>query len=495
MKRIILTVTALLLCLLCACSSREDCQHVPGPAATCTEAQVCTLCGAELVPALGHSGATADCEAGTFCTRCGEQLAPGAAHTPGPAATCTEPQTCTVCGKVLADATAHVPSGEPSCTEDVVCTLCGEVLTPAAHEPGAEATCIDDQLCLRCGAVLTPALGHEAAPDTAELAPTLCARCGVTMALPEGADPSAYVDETVSGAHYHNTLDAYYSGSVLVCGDYALEYFSMDESGSSGWAQAVNGFAAQHPDIRVSALLVPKSCAYNAPAGYENQADNQAAFIDATYAMLDDGVVAVDAASLMTAHGGEYLYYRTDHHWTSLGAYYASAAYCRALGIAPRPLGSYETSVQTGYVGSLYSFCAAPQPCLQENPDYTVCHLPQASYAMTYDNGGGAIEGQMLNTGSSAYASAFLGGDNALTHITTDNATGRRLLVFKESYGNAFVPFMADYFDEIVVVDIRQDAFAVSDLIAAYGITDALIINNVQASTSLLSNLTAQLTS
>lgn len=114
---------------------------------------------------------------------------------------------------------------------------------------------------------------------------------------------------------------------------------------------------------------------------------------------------------------------------------------------------------------------------------------------MTYDNGSGPVSGDALNTETNAYASAFLGGDNALTDIKTNNETGRRLLVFKESYGNAFVPFMIDYYDEIVVVDIRSNTQSTASLIEQYGITDALVINNVQASTSLLSELSAQLLS
>lgn len=494
MKRFFLPLLTLLLCFLCACGEEPAHTHTPGPEATCTEPQICTECGETLTPALGHESFTDNCETGTFCSRCGTQLSEGTAHTPGPEATCQSPQTCTVCGKVLSEAIDHIPSGEASCVEDVVCTVCGEILTPAGHDPGPEATCIDDQICLRCGDVLAPALGHEAAPVTAELAPEVCARCGVTMALPEGSS-EGYIDETVSGAHYHNNLDAYYSGNVLVCGDYALEYFSMDETGSSAWADAVNNFADKYPDLNVSALLIPKSCAYNAPSGYDNQLSNQTAFISSTYGMLRDSIVAVDAASLMTEHSGEYLYYRTDHHWTSLGAYYASVAYCRANGIVPRQLGSYETTVQTGYVGSLYSFCAAPPDCLLANPDYTVCHLPLSTYTMTYDNGSGPVSGDALNTETNAYASAFLGGDNALTDIKTNNETGRRLLVFKESYGNAFVPFMIDYYDEIVVVDIRSNTQSTASLIEQYGITDALVINNVQASTSLLSELSAQLLS
>ena len=376
----------------------------------------------------------------------------------------------------------------------LLCACGGEPAAVCEHVPGPAATCETAQTCTKCGEVLAPALGHEEVLEDCE-AGSHCARCGVTMALPAGADPSACIDETVRDAHYHNNIEAYYSGNVLVCGDYALEYFSMDPTGSPAWADAVNGFADRYQGLHVSALLVPKSCAYHAPAGYENQAENQRAFISSTYALLRDGVTAVDAESLMAAHSGEYLFYRTDHHWTSLGAYYASAAYCRANGIVPRQLGSYETTVQTGYVGSLYSFCATPPDCLKANPDYTVCHLPAASYTMRYRNGGDFVSGDALNTETSAYASAFLCGDNALTVLETDNATGRNLLVFKESYGNAFVPFLLDYYDTVVVVDIRSETESAAALIAEYGITDALILNNVQASTSLTGDLSARLAS
>lgn len=499
MKKTILLLS-LCLMMLAGCGSQQStCEHTPGAAATCTESQVCTTCGEMLQPALGHDEVLTDCEAGSCCARCGALLSEGKAHTPGDAATCSSPQVCTVCGKTLADPVSHTPSGEASCTEDVVCTICGETLISAGHTPSDGPSCIDEQVCLRCFAVLQPALGH-AADTTAEAATVTCARCGVTMALSPDADPNAYIDETVVDAHYHNTLDAYYSGNVLVCGDYALEYFSMSEGGSAEWASAewasaVNAFAARFPELNVSALLVPKSCAFHAPDGYVNQYDNQAAFISATYAQLQSSITAVDAAGLMAQHSGEYLFYRTDHHWTALGAYYASVAYCQQNEITPRQLGSYETTVNTGYVGSLYSFCTEPPACLQENPDYTVCHLPLAQYTMSYDNGSGFAQGLVLNTETNAYASAFLGGDNALTRITTDNQTGRNLLVFKESYGNAFVPFMIDYYDEIIVVDIRKDTAGIADLLSEYNITDALIINNVQASTSLTDTLAAKLAS
>ena len=471
-----------MLTLLCGCGA---CKHETTVPATCTEAECCAECGEILRASAGHIASEATCTEDSVCSVCGEILASATGHTEGPAATCTEDQLCLTCGALLNAQFGHAPSGEDSCTEDVTCTVCAEILISAAHEPDEGPTCIDEQRCLRCGDALRQPSGHTPNAENG----LSCAACGVTLAL-DGASPEgSYIHETAAGVHYHNTVDAYYSGAVLICGDYALEYFKMGADGCASWADAVNSFAARFPELNVSALIVPKSCAYNAPAGLENQDDNQRAFIEATYALLDDSVVAVDAMSVMDRHSGEYLYYRTDHHWTSLGAYYASYAYCRANRIVPRQLGSYETVVQTGCVGSLYSFCASPQNILKTNPDYTVYHLPAADCTMTI----GGYEYPLMNTNTSYYSSGFLYGDNPLSVITTDNTFGRNLIIFKESYGNCFVPYMADYYDTVIVCDIRSYSGSLDSLIAEYGITDALIINNVQAVPSLTGALSTTL--
>ena len=466
-----------LLCLLALLSGCGACKHETIHPATCTEGSRCAECGEILSAPVGHSATEATCSEDSVCSACGEVLAPATGHAAGPAATCTEDQLCLTCGALLADRLGHTASGEASCAEDVICTVCGEVLIPAAHEPDDGPTCIDEQRCLRCGTALLPPTGHT---PNAENGFT-CADCGVTLALDSNAPEGSYIHETAAGVHYHNTVDAYYSGAVLICGDYALEYFKMGSNGCAPWASAINSFANRFPQLNVSAMIVPKSCAYNAPAGLENRADDQRAFISATYDLLEDSIVAVDAMEVMDRHSGEYLFYRTDHHWTSLGAYYASYAYCRANGLVPRQLGSYETVVRTGCVGSLYSFCASPQNILKTNPDYTVYHLPEADCTMTI----GGYEYPLMNTDTKYYSSGFIYGDNPLSVITTDNAFGRNLIIFKESYGNCFVPYMVDYYDTVIVCDIRSFKGSLSSLIAEYGITDALIINNVQAVTSL----------
>ena len=121
---------------------REAEAHTPGTAATCTEAQVCTVCGIVLEEAKGHTpGTAADCGNAQTCTVCGVELAPATGeHTPGEEATCTTSQTCTVCGEELVAATGeHTPGEEATCTTSQTCTVCGEEVAPAlGHAYGVE---------------------------------------------------------------------------------------------------------------------------------------------------------------------------------------------------------------------------------------------------------------------------------------------------------------------------------------------------------------------
>ena len=101
-------------------------------------------------------------ECSEVCPNCGLQRV--TEHTPGAAATCTEAQKCTVCEKVLVEKLGHTPGTEADCGHDQTCTVCGDVLVEASgnHTPGAGATCTEPQKCTVCQAVLAEATGHVA---------------------------------------------------------------------------------------------------------------------------------------------------------------------------------------------------------------------------------------------------------------------------------------------------------------------------------------------
>ena len=422
-------------------------------------------------------------------------------HTPGPEATCTTDQVCLDCGRVLVKALGHEPGAEPTCTQAQTCTRCGEVLAPAlGHAPGEPATCVDPQICTRCGEMVRTALGHQV-DDTG-----VCTVCfkqivqsgqrytppgghGQATSLPEGLVP-----ETQNTDHYHNDIDAYYKSAVLICGDYGLEYFQPDPTGSSAYADVINAFADRYPNVNVTSLITPKCCAFESPEGYTDPYEDTKSFINSTYAMMRDRVKKADVMGVMTDHKGEYMFYRTDHHWTSLGAYYASVAYCNANGITPYALDTYETVINPDFVGTLHYFAGGPAE-LKRNPDYTVGHFPHTGYVMSCYSGGwyGATA---IDPTTNTYASMYIGGDVPLTVFETDlQNNDKTLIVFKESYGNAFVPYMLDYYHRVVVVDIRKDTDSVASLMTRYGVTDALIINNAQAAISFCDTLRSKVLS
>ena len=446
MKRIrilsLLLSCALLFTALAACG-KPDHDHVPGPAATCTTPQTCTICGEVLVLATGH--------------------------TPAPISDCEQPQTCSVCGEVLAPASGHTPSGEVSCITSVTCTTCGKILNPAAGH-----FLDDDGVCTVCGQQIGSDTKYYTGPNGRDLEKS---------GFPEGVIP-----ETTAGGHYTNDIDESYTlGGVLICGDYGMEYYNPSPDGLEDYPAVVKDFAAKYPQLNVTSVLIPKSSTFEPPKDARDPYENTKSFISATYAKMGDGVKKADVFGVMDQHDGEYMFYRTDHHWTSLGAYYASVAYCEANGITPYALDSYETVVKPDFIGTLYSFAGRPD-ALTRNPDYTVGHYPHTGYTMTcyagYWFGATAVDPR-YNT----YANMFIVGDQPLEVFETDVRNGKCLMFFKESYGNALVPYLLDYYERVVVVDIREDTDSVADMIDRYGVTDVAIVNNIAAATSFADTL------
>lgn len=311
--------------------------------------------------------------------------------------------------------------------------------------------------------------------------------------------PKGDISDTIVGGHFNNSVPAYFSGAVLVCGDYALELVSS--SPSEEYAKVVSDFADKYPGVNVSCAIIPKSSAFYIPQSVSDSVGEgvrqniagqyliQKKFVDGTYGYMSDNVNKIDAFGELSKHSGEYTYYRTDHHWNSLGAFYASVAFCNQNGITPRSIYDYETVRIGEYVGSMQTFCKEYVASLDENPDVTIVRLPKAQVSVTITEDGVEREGKLLDTSAPHYWTAFLGGDHPLTKIVTNNTTGRRLLIFKESFGNAFATYMADYFDEIYVVDVREDTESTYSLIQNNGITDVLFINNIFAVTSLLDDI------
>ncbi|WP_167955767.1 DHHW family protein [Anaerosporobacter faecicola] len=184
----------------------------------------------------------------------------------------------------------------------------------------------------------------------------------------------------------------------------------------------------------------------------------------------------VDVNQTLRDKSGEYIYYRTDHHWTSLGAYYAYVQWAKSVGLQPKEQSEYEQIVGTSdFYGTFYNKVG-----VAEIKDKITLFDDKETYQVTINMGEKVMDslfdyGQL--TGDDPY-SVFLGGNNAFVEITSSQTNGKRLLVVKDSYAHTLVPLLAHHFEEVVLVDLRYLNMKLEDLVEQYEITDLLLLYN-----------------
>lgn len=186
----------------------------------------------------------------------------------------------------------------------------------------------------------------------------------------------------------------------------------------------------------------------------------------------------LDISQTLSMHQDKSIYYRTDHHWTTGGAYLAYQKWAEASGIQPLSLEAWtRVKVTDSFLGTLHSKVNAPIPA----DTIEMFQLNQAiDYQVTYDieeNKSSFYDYRKLE-GKDKYA-FFLGGNNALVQIKTPLNNQRKLLIIKDSFANAFVPFAVNHFEETVIVDLRYYNGNLNELTAKSNITDILVLYNV----------------
>lgn len=198
----------------------------------------------------------------------------------------------------------------------------------------------------------------------------------------------------------------------------------------------------------------------------------------------------IDAEAVLSAHAGEYIYYRTDHHWTTQGAFYAYQVWAESLGLVPLT-DSHLKAVSETFEGTTYSklHYAGQRDTLSvydTEETVTLIHNQMTETEGFYD-------WSALDT-RDQYA-VFLGGNDGLLEIRKegeeavqegpavqrDLSTEKVLLVVKDSFANCFVPYAAEHFDRVIVVDLRSLNMSLKMVAEQYGVTDLLVLYNVQA--------------
>lgn len=303
------------------------------------------------------------------------------------------------------------------------------------------------------------------------------------------SDLSSYVADQFPGRDtwmsmnlwLQKTLGSKESGGVYLCEDDYLMQLpgEPNEEQLARNLTAMEDFAKTYHEINMVAAIVPNAVTVmadklpkNAPVR-DQMAD--LAGIQKTLSRVN----FVDVTDTLMAHNTEELFYRTDHHWTSLAAGYAFETIAPALGLIAPSMESYDRyTVSTTFEGTLSSKSGS-----HKVTDSVEIFVPDTTieYYVEYPDGGEEICSMYKREALDAkdHYTVFFGGNYSRVDITTSANTERSLLVFKDSYANCFIQFLYPYFDHITMVDPRYYYDNVENIITSENITDVLFLYNL----------------
>lgn len=264
---------------------------------------------------------------------------------------------------------------------------------------------------------------------------------------------------------------------------YLMEGFEMeDASATKEKAEAIKNFQSKHPSLKTSVMLVPNKIEiYRNMVSSSVPDDSQAEYIKRFTQDVGSKVKVVNVeSSLEKAKNNTQLYYKTDHHWTTDGAYIAYQDYCKSANIMPANINTFTKALASeSFYGSLYYKNGAEIG----SPDSINLYLQQGDLQLVtkyYDTKKKVASLYDVNKlkGRDPYE-VFTGGNHSQIKIRTNVESDRKLLVIKDSYANSMLPFLVNNFAEINVVDLRYYTGTIQDILDNNEVTDVLVLYNV----------------
>ena len=283
------------------------------------------------------------------------------------------------------------------------------------------------------------------------------------------------------------------NGVYLGKNGYLMEAFNApSQTQYDATVNAMTSFAQKHPDLKQYALIAPNSVNLlksHLPAFAP--ADDQNPWIDKLKDSLTSaGVTFIDIRDTFTDHKAEDLYYHTDHHWTTLGAYYAYLQAAAVMGIDISSDSYDKAPVSQTFKGTLSAKSGFRSGETDEldvflpNGDNTLSSV--VNYVDEQKKSASFYDTSKLNT-RDKYA-LFFGGNHAQIKISTPTESNNTLLVLKDSYANSFVPFLAQHYRKIIMIDPRYYYGDLEQLLQVENVQEVLYLYNANtffADTSL----------
>lgn len=278
----------------------------------------------------------------------------------------------------------------------------------------------------------------------------------------------------------------YSAYSIYVWNKQGFELFGSDEARATTYAETINGFADKLNGITVYDMVIPNHTEMGLPQRLKDSdapSTSQAENIKSIYSKLSDKVTPINAYNYLADHNDEYIYFGSDHHWSGLGAYYAYSAFAKTNDLPILSLDDCTEQQIEGFTGTFSNTASGL--------DTDTVHYWEFPYEVTMDI---TDESGNLNTYTSPYYQyaeagsltygVFIMGDHPLTVLksASENAEeGKKIAVIKESYGNAFVPYLTYNYEEVHVIDFRTFGDNLVSYCQQNGIDEVLFLNGVMS--------------
>ncbi len=293
------------------------------------------------------------------------------------------------------------------------------------------------------------------------------------------------------GVNNGDTAD-FMTNGLFIYGDAVYTKPWYIESNTYDYAKVMAYYKKLFPNSRVNVCIAPTSSIVIDNDTINSQLEDQEAIFKRTAEIMADkdalGGQEINFVNMyyeLFAHRNEYVYFKSDHHWTQLGAYYGYRAFAESVGLVPVELSDFNKVIITEtYNGSMYDYTKDER--VKTFLDTVEAYMSKKTLTMTVTDkkGNESVYNEAIMTWIKGYT-AFLCSDNPFTVINVpENPQDKTILVFKDSYGNAMIPFLAEHYGTIMVVDTRYTGMNVYEMFGDQDIDDILFINNLEAANS-----------
>jgi hypothetical protein len=262
---------------------------------------------------------------------------------------------------------------------------------------------------------------------------------------------------------------------LMIYDGMGIQIFGGSNNYSKLFASVINDYRSTFDSsINIYYMGIPAHGEYYMPDDYR-KGNSESKNIAFTATLLNPQIKSIFIADYIKQHRKEYIFFNTDHHWTDLGSYYAYEKFCEIAAIKPTAIENYDVEYRGRFLGSLYQLTRDQR--LKEKGDSLIIHKIRNKYTMkVLENPENYIKGsagQMYYKWNNSYG-CYISGDLPFERFDSDVKNNRRLVVIKNSFGNALIPHLVQNYETVFVIDYRYFKGSVYDLVVNQKVTDIL---------------------